>query len=137
MSDCIFCKIVSGEVPSFKLYEDENYLSFLDLFPSRKAQALVIPKEHIEAQFSKTDTDIMKGMMEVGQKVAKAIESHTPENDRCVVMIEGFDVPHLHLKIYPTYKPEPTKFALGHGGPRADEEELKQTAEAIRKQLTS
>ena len=58
MSDCVFCKIVAGEIPSVKIWEDENYLAILDAFPACKGQTLVLPKRHIHSDiFVLSDED--------------------------------------------------------------------------------
>lgn len=131
MDDCIFCKIVKGEVPAYKIYEDENTLAFLDIFPANKGQALVIPKEHTPAMFSQVDKDVMARTMNTAQEVSAKIEKSLQNVNRCVVVVEGFDVPHLHIKLYPTYEPDPAKDAVGKGGDKVDDKTLEDIHQKI------
>jgi histidine triad (HIT) family protein len=96
MNDCIFCKIVAGEIPSYKIYEDEKYLVFLDVFPKTTAQMLVIPKDHIEWVW---DVPNLGEYYEVAGKVARHIRevSNIPVRQ----MVYGFEVPHAHIQIRP------------------------------------
>ena len=73
MSDCLFCKIVAGDIPADKLYEDEDVLAFKDISPEAPLHVLVIPKKHIEsaAHFSQEDDQLFGKMMRVGAQVAK------------------------------------------------------------------
>ena len=97
MTDCIFCKIVAGEMPSYKIYEDEKYLAFLDIFPKTSAQVLVIPKEHVEWVW---DAPAIGEYFEVVGKIARHIrEVNNGEAVRS--MIFGWQVPHAHIQIRP------------------------------------
>ena len=129
-TDCIFCQIVSGELPSYKVYEDENFLAFLDIFPSHYGQTLVIPKQHLDSNFSHTNTDTLKGLVSAGQKIAKTIEDKL-NAERCIVVIEGLELDHLHLKLYPALSPEPAKYAVSKSGGRATEKELQQVLKRV------
>jgi histidine triad (HIT) family protein len=99
MTDCIFCKIVAGEVPSYKIYEDEKYLAFLDVFPKTSAQMLVIPKEHVEWVW---DVPSLGEYYEVAGKVARHIREVSGEPVR--QMVYGFQVPHAHIQLRPGQK---------------------------------
>ena len=97
MSDCIFCKAVAGEIPCYKIYEDEKYLVFLDLFPKTSSQMLVIPKVHTEWVW---DVPELGEYYEVAGKVAR----HIREVDNGVPvrqMVFGFQVPHAHIQLRP------------------------------------
>ena len=96
MSDCIFCKIVAGEILSYKIYEDEKYLVFLDVFPKTTAQMLVIPKEHTEWVW---DVPNLGEYYEVAGKVARHIREMSGGPVR--QMVYGFEVPHAHIQIRP------------------------------------
>lgn len=97
MSDCIFCKIVAGEMPSYKIYEDEKFLVFLDVFPKTTYQMLVIPKEHIEWVW---DVPNLGEYYEVTGKVARHIrEINGGELVR--QMVYGMQVSHAHIQIRP------------------------------------
>jgi|SRR5688572_22430252 len=124
MEDCIFCKIAKGQIPSHKIYEDDNYIGLLDIFPSHEGQTLIIPKQHVTSKFSDADSSTLLGLIEVGQKVAKNLETKLPDIARCLVVIEGLEVDHLHLKLFPV--PNSNTHGFTHAGEKASEEELKQ-----------
>lgn len=96
MTDCIYCKIVAGELPSYKIYEDEKYLVILDLFPKTTAQMLVIPKAHIEWVW---DVPELGKYYEVAGKVARHVRevSGLPVRQ----MVYGFQVSHAHIQLRP------------------------------------
>jgi len=96
MSDCIFCKIVAGEMPSYKIYEDEKYLVFLDAFPKTTAQMLVIPKEHVEWVW---DYNNLGEYYELVGRVARHVRKISGEPVR--QMVYGFEVSHAHIQIRP------------------------------------
>ncbi len=96
MTDCIFCKIVTGELSSYKIYEDEKYMAFLDVFPKTTAQILVIPKAHIEWVW---DVPNLGEYYEVAGKVARYIREISGEPVR--QMVFGFQVPHAHIQLRP------------------------------------
>lgn len=99
MSKCIFCEIVAGNIPCYKIYEDEKYLVFLDLFPKTSYQMLVIPKVHTEWVW---DVPELGGYYEVAGKVARHIRELTSEPVR--QMVYGFQVSHAHIQIRPGRK---------------------------------
>ena len=96
MSDCIFCKIVAGEITSYKIYEDEKYLAFLDVFPKTTAQMLVIPKDHVEWVW---DVPTLGEYYEVAGKVARHIRKVSGQPVR--QMVYGFQVSHAHIQLRP------------------------------------
>lgn len=95
----IFTKIVQGEIPSYKIAEDENYYAFLDINPLAKGHTLVIPKEETDYLFD-LDEDLLAGMMVFSKKIAKAIEKVIPCN-RIGVAVLGLEVPHAHIHLIP------------------------------------
>jgi len=90
----IFTKIVKGEIPCYKLAEDENYLAFLDINPLAKGHALVIPKKETDYIFDVAD-DELAGLMVFAKKVAKAIEKVVPCK-RMGITVIGLEVPHAY-----------------------------------------
>lgn len=97
MSDCVFCKIVAGEMPAYKIYEDAKFLVFLDVFPKTTAQMLVIPKTHVQWVW---DVPEIGAFYEVAGKVARHIrEVNGGEPVR--QMVYGFEVPHAHIQLRP------------------------------------
>ena len=103
MEDCIFCKIVKGEIPSEKVYEDENVLAFKDINPAAPIHVLVIPKKHIEnvLKIEKEDSKILSGIFESFKEIAKKMGI---EEDGFRVVSNcgkdaGQEVMHLHFHI--------------------------------------
>ena len=97
----IFTKIIQGEIPSYKVAEDENYYAFLDINPLQKGHTLVVPKKEVDYIFDLTDEDLA-GMMVFAKKVAKAIEKVVP-CQRVGVAVLGLDVPHAHIHLVPLH----------------------------------
>ena len=95
----IFTKIISGEIPSYKIAEDENYFAFLDINPNAKGHTLVIPKREENKLFdlSKEEYD---GLMSFSYRVAKAIEKTIPCK-RVGMSVIGLEVPHVHVHLIP------------------------------------
>jgi histidine triad (HIT) family protein len=95
----IFSKIVSGEIPCYKIAETNEYLAFLDVFPLAKGHVLVIPKQEIDYLFD-MDTDSYSGLLQFAKQVAKAIEKVIPCKKIGVAVI-GLEVPHAHIHLVP------------------------------------
>jgi len=95
----ISSKIVKGEIPSYKIYEDENYYAFLDINPLKEGHTLVIPKEETDYLFDLKD-DLLGGMMVFAKKVARAIDQ-TIDCKRVGVAVLGLEVPHAHIHLVP------------------------------------
>jgi histidine triad (HIT) family protein len=102
MKPCIFCKIVKGELPSSKIYEDNDFLAIMDAFPAANNQFLVIPKQHVTSKFTDVPDKVLSGAILVAKKVAKHVDSKL--GTRGCISIEGFQVPHLHVVVYPVEK---------------------------------
>jgi histidine triad (HIT) family protein len=95
----IFSKIATGEIPSYKIAEDERYFAFLDINPLAKGHTLVIPKKEIDYIFD-VDDDTLAGMMLFAKRVAIAIEKAVPCK-RIGVAVLGLEVPHAHIHLVP------------------------------------
>ncbi len=134
MRDCIFCKISKGELPSYKIFEDEDFFVFLDISPFVRGHLLIIPKEHYEwvwdLSFGK-----YKKFTELVYKITKALQK-TFKTDWIEEIIEGVGVKHAHIHLLPrteedglgTLPTEPLK-------QKPTEEEMKNIAESIRKNI--
>jgi histidine triad (HIT) family protein len=133
MSDCVFCKIVKGEIPCEKIFEDERYLGFLDAFPSMKGQALIIPKEHLAPWMFDLDDKIYSEIMLVTKKVAKAIDSAFRPL-KTGIIIEGLELDHVHVKIFPLSKIGFRDYQKKLD-PLPSKDEMEEIAEKIRKEL--
>ena len=98
----LFTKIIKGEIPSYKIAEDENFYAFLDVFPIAKGHALVVPKKEVDYLFD-LDDETLGGMHIFAKKIAKAIEKAVPCK-RIGTAVVGLEVPHAHLHLIPINK---------------------------------
>lgn len=99
--DCIFCKIIKGEAESSKIYEDDEILAFMDVFPVREGQVLVIPKQHID-HFSDLPDDLAVKIFIKAHQISKNIRLKlNPE--RMGLLVHGYGVAHAHMIILPQY----------------------------------
>ena len=95
----IFSKIIAGEIPSYKIHEDERFYAFLDINPLAKGHTLVVPKVEIDYLFD-LDDDLLGDMMVFAKKVAKGIDQ-TMDCKRVGVAVLGLEVPHAHIHLVP------------------------------------
>jgi len=105
----IFTKIVKGEIPAYKVAENDKFLAFLDIFPLAKGHTLVIPKQEIDYIFDIED-DLLGEYMIFAKKVAKAIEAVVP-CERIGVAVVGLEVPHSHIHLIPINNVDDINFA--------------------------
>jgi histidine triad (HIT) family protein len=94
----IFTKIISGEIPSYKIAENERFFAFLDIFPLREGHVLVIPKNEVDKIYELPDEDLT-GMLVFAKPIAKAIEKAFGK--RVGMAVIGIEVPHAHLHLVP------------------------------------
>tara|TARA_Y100000310_G_C20697611_1_gene826804 strand:- start:4723 stop:5136 length:414 start_codon:yes stop_codon:yes gene_type:complete len=137
MDDCIFCKIGKGEIPSTKLYEGGNVLSFLDINPASKGHALVIPKKHYHTLLDMPHEE-MKEVMEIVQKIAAAVMTTIPGTEGFNIIqsnneVAGQVIPHVHFHIIPRSKDDKLNFAWEQGN--AEQEELEKYAKLVKDKL--
>ncbi len=95
----IFQKIITGEIPSFKIWEDKKHIAFLDIMPVQRGQTLVIPKKEVDYIFDLDDNDyhdLMKASKVVAQMLKKTLKT-----TRIGIVVEGLEVPHVHVKLIP------------------------------------
>ena len=95
----VFSKIIAGEIPSYRIHEDDRYYAFLDINPLAEGHTLVIPKVETDYLFD-VDDDLLAGMMVFSKKVAKAIDQ-TMDCKRVGVAVLGLEVPHAHIHLVP------------------------------------
>ena len=105
----IFTKIINGEIPCYKVAEDENYFAFLDINPVQKGHVLVVPKIDEDYIFRLKD-DVLAGLILFSKKVALAIEKSVPCT-RVAVAVIGLEVPHVHIHLIPIQKESDLNFA--------------------------
>ncbi len=101
MNTCIFCKITKGEIPAHKIYEDKNFLAFLDIQPVADGHMLIIPKKHI-VWMQEADDKTISEIFKLSKKLMLAIKNGL----KCgyvQLSISGKDVPHFHIHLIPRY----------------------------------
>lgn len=104
----IFTKIVNGEIPSYKVAEDDNFLAFLDVNPNAEGHTLCIPKQEIDKLFD-LDDPLYLGLMQFSKKVAIALEKTVPCK-RIGMSVIGLEVPHAHVHLIPINEMEDIRF---------------------------
>jgi len=150
MSECIFCKIVKGEVPCHKIWEDEKHLAFLSIFPNTAGFSVVITKKHYPSYAFDLPDNVLKELVLASKKVAKLIDSKLEDVGRTGMIFEGFGVDHVHTKLFPMHgtgnmkewKPMKSNvdkyfekyegYISSHDYKRADDSELAKLAKKIR-----
>lgn len=146
--DCIFCKIVNGELDSAKIWEDEDHIAILDLNPNTKGMALVITKRHYDSYAFDMPEDAYASFLNASKKVSRLLEKAFGVS-RVAMVMEGLGINHAHIKLYPLHgvkdkfvemwAKDRIFFDKYEGyvstqiGPQADMSELKKLAEHIRK----
>jgi len=105
----IFTKIVKGEIPCYKIAEDDNYFAFLDISPLQKGHTLVIPKKEVDNIFDLKDEELA-GLNVFAKKIAKAIEK-TIDCRKVSVVVIGLEVPHAHIHLIPINKESDMNFS--------------------------
>jgi histidine triad (HIT) family protein len=101
MGNCIFCKIIKNELPSYKIYEDENILSFLTINPTKKGHVLVIPKKHDNYFFDLEDQELSELVIKA-KPIASALKKvFKPKSGKVALSVMGIGVPHVHLHLIP------------------------------------
>jgi len=95
----IFTKIISGEIPCHKVYEDDKTLAFLDIHPFAAGQTLVIPKKQVEFVWDLSEEDY-RAVWSTARKVALKLREVFPEKTHIGTHVEGLDVPHAHIKVF-------------------------------------
>lgn len=132
MKECVFCQIVKKEIPCFKVFENENFLAFLDIKPRNKGHTLVIPKKHFRWVW---DVPEIGEYFEVVKKVSLAIKK-AMKTDWVVSVILGQEVPHAHVWLVPRFPND------GHKGTinfslikKIPNEEMEKIAQRIAKEI--
>ncbi|MEX0723014.1 MAG: HIT family protein [Gracilimonas sp.] len=127
----IFTKIIKGEIPSYKIAEDEKHYAFLDINPAAKGHTLCIPKKEVDYLFD-LNPDELAELTKFSQKVAFGIDKAL-KPIRTGVIVEGMEVPHAHIHLIPIYK-ETQAFSLGKKV-EVTEDGMRKLAEQIRQKI--
>ncbi|MFC6097255.1 HIT family protein [Flavobacterium qiangtangense] len=126
----IFTKIINGEIPAYKITEDENYLAFLDVNPNAKGHTLCIPKQEIDKIFDMEEAQYL-GLMQFSRKVSKALEKAVPCK-RVGMAVIGLEVPHAHVHLIPLNEMDEMRF---QNKVKLSKEEFEELAENIKRNL--
>ncbi|MFN0275696.1 MAG: HIT family protein [Chitinophagales bacterium] len=129
----IFSRIITGEIPCYKIAEDENYFAFLDIMPLAPGHILVVPKQEIDYLFDMEDA-LLAGMLPFAKKIVAAMEKVIP-CERIGVSVIGLEVPHAHIHLIPLRTMDDINFSRPKM--KMSNEELAAIAENIRKHLAS
>lgn len=137
MDNCIFCKIVKGEIPCYKVYEDADVLAFLDISQTTKGHTLVIPKEHFD-NILYCPKDILSKVMDVVQKIAQASITTLGAKGVNIInntnAIAGQTVMHFHVHVIPRYS-EDDSLKIEFNSNKLDKLNLPAIAENLSKKL--
>lgn len=131
MEDSIFTKIIKGEIPSHKIYEDDTVLAFLDIMPDEEGHTLVVPKQQVDRIYD-LDDETYTHLWLVAKKIAKHYEEVLEQ--RVIFHVIGVDVPHAHIHVVPyviEHHRSPAERATGKQRQQADNTELAKVAKKL------
>lgn len=148
MENCIFCKIVKGEAPSYKIWEDLEHIAFLTPFPNTEGFSVVTTKKHYPSYAFNLPDNVLKKLIIASKKVGKLLDAKLEDVGRTGMIFEGFGVDHVHSKLFPMHgtkmaewKPVKSNinkyfekyegYISSHDYNRETDEKLKKTAEKI------
>lgn len=100
---CIFCDIARGKSPAHVIWEDEQHLAFLSIFPNTLGVTVVITKEHYSSYVFDLPEDVMIGLVLAAKKVAKLLDAKLEDVGRTGLIFEGFGIDHVHAKLFPLH----------------------------------
>ena len=134
MTSCIFCKIVNGDLPCYNVYEDSEFLAFLDIFPKNKGHALVIPKKHYELTIDMPDK-LLSSLIILTNKIARIVNKVTNADGYILSNNNGKhadqEVPHVHFHIIPRFESDNLKYTWP--SKKFTEKEFKNISDEIKK----
>jgi len=125
----IFTKIINREIPAAFVYEDDVCVAIIDKFPETVGKTLIIPKKQVDYIFD-LDDETYQHLFEIAKKVSKALDK-TFKTERTCLLVEGFEIPHVHIKLYPVKE----KKLIIAGGSEVSLEEAEQLAAKIKTNL--
>jgi histidine triad (HIT) family protein len=124
----LFSKIVTGEIPCYKIAESDLFLAFLDVFPLREGHVLVVPKVEVDKLFDLSD-EYLSAMLVFAKPIAQAIEKAFPCK-RCGISVIGLEVPHAHMHLLPINTSNDLNFAQS-GKQKTGDEQLRSVQERL------
>lgn len=127
MEDSIFTKIINGEIPCHKVYEDDQTLAFIDINPIQPGMVLVVSKKQVDHIWDLPSEDYRAVMDTVG-KVGQRLREVFADKQRVAVIVEGFEVPHAHVKVFPVNSEHEVRSL-----PKGDEPDHEALAEMAKK----
>ncbi|MDO8570302.1 MAG: HIT family protein [Candidatus Daviesbacteria bacterium] len=129
MDNCVFCKIIKGEIPHNKIWEDDDFIASLSIDPIKPGHTLVIPKKHTDYIFDMEDVELGK-LIVACKPIAKALKVvFKPQTGKIGVMVAGMGVFHVHIHLIPMDSEHDLNFDLAK---RASSEELQENVEKIK-----
>lgn len=103
MNDCLFCSIVSGATQDYVIWEDEDHIAFLSIYPNTEGVTVVIPKKHYASYAFDLEDDVLCELMKAVKQVAKLLDRAFEDVSRTAMVFEGFGIDHVHAKLYPMH----------------------------------
>ncbi len=103
MDECVFCQIAQGKKPCHKIWENEQFLSFLSIFPNTEGFSLVIPKKHYPAYAFDVSDEILTKLILASKEVVRVLEEKLESVDKVAFILEGVGIDHLHAKLFPMH----------------------------------
>ena len=132
VQDSVFTKIIKGEIPAHKVYEDDNIIAFMDINPVHEGHTLVVPKQQVD-HFGDLDDAIYDKLWRIVKKVAKA-QKKAFDTNRIGIQVVGLDVPHAHVHVIPFNTIEEYRF-VPLPGSEPDHIKLEQNAKLIKENM--
>lgn len=149
MNDCLFCRLVSGEAQDYMIWEDEDHIAFLYIYPNTEGVTIVMPKKHHSSYAFDLEDAVLCELIKAVKKVAKLLDGAFDDVGRCGMVFEGFSVDHVHAKLFPMHGTKMDEwhpiesdiekfydryegYISSHDAKRADDDELKALAKRIR-----
>ena len=157
MKDCVFCKIIAGEIPSHIIWEDKKHIAFLSIFPNTPGFSVVAAKKHMDSYVFNNADKVISDLLLATKKVAKILDATFDDVARCGMFFEGYGVDHLHSRLFPMHGTSKLDsweevidedmrkvffdkymgYLSSHDGEKADEKELEEIAKKARKAAKS
>lgn len=102
-NNCVFCQIVAGQMPAHKIWEDDEHIAFLSIFPNTKGFTVVATKAHHGSYAFKQSDEVLQKLIVATKKTAQLLDSFFEDVARCGMFFEGYGVDHLHSKLFPMH----------------------------------